>query len=138
MLRGQRLENDVVVVFINDGTCSLVDLEVFSQPTGNDHLPFYGERHSVGFRCWIHINQYYCGFKVSQQYFCWKLCSGVSLVSRSWLASCSRSPLRASPGLSRPSENLEQACIYTLDRIHWKKEALPRPSIPSPASQWIK
>src|SRR5437879_12421094 len=114
----------MVIVFVHDGARSLVDFEIFPKPTGNHHLPFYSERHSVGFRCWIHTSQYYCWFKVSQQYFCWKLCSDVSLVSRSWLASCSRSPLRASPGLTRPSENLEQGCIYTLHRLPVKNMAL--------------
>jgi hypothetical protein len=43
MLRGQRFENDMVVLLVNDSARSLIDFEIFSQPPGNYHLPFYGE-----------------------------------------------------------------------------------------------
>ena len=43
MLRGQRLENDVVVLFVNYRPRSLVDFEIFSKPPGYHHLSFYGE-----------------------------------------------------------------------------------------------
>ena len=43
MLRGQRFENDVVVLFINHRPRPFVDFEIFSEPPGNHHLPFYGE-----------------------------------------------------------------------------------------------
>ena len=43
MLRGQRFENDVVVMFINHRAGSLVDFEIFSQPPGNHDLPLHGE-----------------------------------------------------------------------------------------------
>ena len=66
MLRGQRLEDDMVVLLVNDSARSLVDFEIFSEPTGNHHLAFYREHHSVGFRCWIHSSEYYIQKKVSQ------------------------------------------------------------------------
>src|SRR6266480_2378967 len=59
MLRGQRLENDMVALFVNHSARSLVDIEIFSQPSGNHDLSFHGEHHSVGFGCWSHNNQYY-------------------------------------------------------------------------------
>jgi len=54
MLRGQRFENDVVIVLVNDGSRPLVDFEIFSKPAWNYDLPFHGEHHGVCFGCWIH------------------------------------------------------------------------------------
>jgi hypothetical protein len=59
MLRGQRLEDDMVVLFVNDRAGSLVDLEIFSKPSGNHYLPFDSEHHSVGLGCRIHNREYY-------------------------------------------------------------------------------
>ena len=59
MLRCQRLEDDMVVLLVNDSTRSLVDFEIFSEPTGNHHLPFYSEHHGVSLGCWIHNSEYY-------------------------------------------------------------------------------
>ena len=53
----------MVVLFVNDSTCSLVDVEIFSQPTGNYHLPFYGEHHGASFRCRIHSNESYVTYE---------------------------------------------------------------------------
>jgi hypothetical protein len=39
----ERLEDDVVVLFVNDSASSLTDFEILSQPLWNDHLPFRRE-----------------------------------------------------------------------------------------------
>ena len=54
MLGRKRFQHDMVIVFVDDGTRSLVDFEIFAKPPGNHDLPFDSEHHGVGFRCWIH------------------------------------------------------------------------------------
>ncbi len=49
----------MVVLFVNDSSCSLVDFEIFTQPSGNHDLPFHGKHHGASFRCRIHSSESY-------------------------------------------------------------------------------